>query len=134
MSFVRRATGAGLLIMAMASAAARADVPGGSDPGQLRLVVRHALEAGRLVVRVGETAIFSAPLASLRAASTGDVERLLSIPSGLQTVSVELRNGSGRVVAREQVRGLVVPGTADVLDVIASGAGDLLQVDWRRMP
>lgn len=134
MSFVRRATGAGLLIMAMASAAARADVPGGSDPGQLRLVVRHALEAGRLVVRVGETAIFSAPLASLRAASAGDVERLLSIPSGLQTVSVELRNGSGRVVAREQVRGLVVPGTADVLDVIASGAGDLLQVDWRRMP
>ena len=132
MRLAGRAVAAGLLIFVMSGAGVRADVP--AEDGQLRLIVRHALDVGRLVVRVGETAIFSAPLASLRAASTGDVERLLSIPSGLQTVSVELRNGSGRIVARQQVRGLVVPGTAAVLDVIASGAGDLLQVDWRRMP
>jgi len=132
MRLAGRAVAAGLLIFVMSGAGVRADVP--AEDGQLRLIVRHALDVGRLVVRVGETAIFSAPLASLRAASAGDVERLLSIPSGLQTVSVELRNGSGRIVARQQVRGLVVPGTAAVLDVIASGAGDLLQVDWRRMP
>jgi hypothetical protein len=132
MRFAGRAA-AGLLILVMSAPGVRADVPA-EDAGQLRLIVRHALDAGRLMVSVGGAAIFSAPLASLRTAPAGEVERLLSIPSGLQTVSVELRDSAGRVVAREQVRGLVVPGTAAILDVIASGAGEPLQVDWRRTP
>ncbi|HZN01975.1 MAG TPA: hypothetical protein VFD06_00160 [Candidatus Polarisedimenticolia bacterium] len=135
MRFGRRATGTGLLLgLLVAGGSARADAPAVADPGQIRLVVRHALDAGRLVVRVGETAFFSAPIASLRKASTGEVERLLSIPSGLQTVSVELRDGAGRIVDRRQVRAFVVPGTAAILDVVAPGAGEALRLDWRATP
>ena len=130
MRFERVAAATGLLFC-LAAGGARAGVPAGTGPGQIRLVVRHALDAGRLVVRVGESAFFSAPLASLREASRGEVERLLSIPSGLQTVSVELRDRTGRIVDRREVRGLVVPGTPAVLDVVAPGDGAALQLAWR---
>jgi hypothetical protein len=91
----------------------------------LRLVVRHALDTGRLIVRIGETAFFSTPLAPADANRAGSVERLLSIPSGLQTLIVELRDTSGKVTARKEVRGMLVPGTAAVLDVAAANRQDL---------
>ena len=131
MRFGRVAKASGLLLLLLAGGAAQADIPAGADPGQIRLIVRHTLDAGRLVVRVGEKAFFSAPLASLQKASQGDVERLLSIPSGLQTVVVELRDRSGRIVERREVRGLVVPGTPAILDVVAPAAGEALQLGWR---
>lgn len=130
----RLAIGAGFLLVVFSGATARADAPAIADPGHLRLVVRHTLDAGRLVVRVGEAAFFSAPIASLKRASTGEVERLLSIPSGLQTLSVEIRDRAGRIVDRRQVRGFIVPGTASILDVVAPGGGEALRLDWRNAP
>jgi hypothetical protein len=100
----------------------------GTDRGgavNLRLVVRHALDTGRLIVRIGETAFFSTPLAPAEANPAGSVERLLSIPSGLQTLIVELRDPRGKVTARKEVRGLLVPGSAAVLDVAAATRQDL---------
>ena len=134
MRFGRAAIAAGFLLVVFCGRPALADAPAVADPGRVRLVVRHALDAGRLVVRVGEAAFFSAPIASLSRASTGEVERLLSIPSGLQTLSVELRDNAGRIVDRREVRGLIVPGTASILDVVAPGAGEALRLDWRNVP
>lgn len=132
MQFRRRAIGATFLLVLFGGGVMRADAPAVADPGEVRLVVRHALDAGRLVVRVGEAAFFSAPLAALRQASAGNGERLLSIPSGLQTVSVELRDSDGRIVDRRQVRGFVVPGTSSILDVVAA-RGEALRLDWKNV-
>jgi hypothetical protein len=123
---------AGMLLLVAAAAPARgAEEAGGAT---LTLVVRHALDAGRLVVRVGETAFFSTPLGTLGAASGGEMRRLLSIPAGLQTVSVELRDPRGRIVARREVRSLLVPGSDAVLDVVATAARDPLSLDLRTGP
>jgi len=100
---------------------------------QLRLVVRHALDTGRLIVRIGETAFFSTPLAPADANPTGSVERLLSIPSGLQTLIVELRDSRGKVTARKEVRGMLVPGSAAVLDV-AAATGQELSLELKAAP
>ena len=97
----------------------------GREAAHLRLVVRHALDTGRLIVRIGETAFFSTPLAPAAENPAGSVERLLSIPSGLQTLIVELRDTRGKVTARKEVRGLLVPGSAAVLDVAAANRQDL---------
>jgi|SRR6185436_14171986 len=121
-----------MLLLAAAIAPARG--AGDAEGATLKLVVRHALDAGRLVVRVGETAFFSTPLGPLGAASPGEMERLLSIPSGLQTVSVELRDPRGRILARREVRSLLVPGSDTVLDVVATAARDSLSLDLRSTP
>jgi hypothetical protein len=130
----KRAGLVGLLLLAMAGPGpAQAGMEGG-DAASLRLVVRHALDAGRLVVRIGEAAFYSAPLSSLETSSTGRVERLLSIPAGLQTVGVELRDRRGRIIARREVRGLLTPGGAAVLDVVASATGEKLSCELRTSP
>jgi len=95
------------------------------EAAHLRLVVRHALDTGRLIVRIGETAFFSTPLAPAGTNPAGSVERLLSIPSGLQTLIVELRDQRGKVTARKEVRGLLVPGSGAVLDVAAATRQEL---------
>jgi len=128
----RGAIGATFLLVLFSGGLARADAPAVADPGQVWLVVRHALDAGRLVVRVGEAAFFSAPLASLHQGSKGSDERLLSIPSGLQTVSVELRDSAGRILDRRQLRGFVVPGASSILDVVAA-RGEGLRLDWKNV-
>ena len=129
-----RGTLAVLLLLLAAGPAVSAGAEEGSETGvTLRLVVRHALDAGRLVVRIGGAAFFSAPITSLGAASAGDVERLLSIPAGWQTVSVELRDQRGRVVAKREVHGLLAPGSAAVLDVTAR-TEEQLGLELRTVP
>jgi len=121
----QRWLGASILILGLL---APGRLEAGTDTGEaanLKLVVRHALDTGRLIVRIGETAFFSTPLAPAGANPAGSVERLLSIPSGLQTLIVELRDRRGKVTARGEVRGLLVPGSAAVLDVAAATAQDL---------
>jgi hypothetical protein len=125
---------AGVLLLAVT---ALGPVRAGTETGEaarLRLVVRHALDAGRLIVRIGEAAFYSAPLAPPGAVPVGEIERMLSIPSGLQTLSVELRDRRGKVIARSQVRGLLVPGAAAVLDVVASATGEKLSLELRAIP
>jgi hypothetical protein len=117
--------------------AAWGPIRAGAESGEaanLRLVVRHALEAGRLIVRVGETAFFSAPLAPAGADRAGSLERLLSIPAGMQTVIVELRDPRGKVTARGEVRGLLVRGAAGVLAVAAPAGGDRLSLELKAAP
>ena len=120
-----------MLLLAAAAPARSAEVAEGAT---LKLVVRHALDAGRLVVRVGETAFFSTPLGQPGSKPPGEVERLLSIPSGLQTVSVELRDPRGRILARREVRSLLPAGSDAVLDIVATAARDSLSLDLRTAP
>ena len=106
------------------------------SPAALHLVVRHALEAGRLVVRVGQDAFLSAPLKALRGASPGHAERLLSVPGGEQTITVQWFDGQGRFLAQKQTRANVSAATPAILDVAAamvSGVANL-SVSWRDRP
>ena len=125
---------AGILLVGLAAPGpARAGSESG-EAARLRLVVRHALDAGRLVVRIGEAAFFSTPLAPAGANPAGSLERLLSIPAGLQTVIVELRDPSGKVTARGEVRGMLVPGAGAVLDVAPSASGERLSLELKGAP
>jgi hypothetical protein len=125
---------AGILLLGLAaSGPARAGTETG-EAASLRLVVRRALDAGRLVVRIGEAAFFSTPLAPAAADSSAGLERLLSIPAGLQTVIVELRDQRGKVTARGEVRGMLVPGSAAVLDVAPSPTGEKLSLELKAAP
>jgi hypothetical protein len=130
---------AGLLLLAAArtpclagdAVAAVATIPA---PAMLHLVVRHALEAGRLVVRVGPDAFLSAPLKALLAPGHG--ERLLSVPGGEQTITVQWFDGQGRVLAQKQTRADVSAASPAVLDVgaaMVSGVANL-SVSWRERP
>jgi hypothetical protein len=101
-------------------------------PSALHLVVRHALDAGRLVVRVGEDAFLSTPLKML----PGHAEKLLSVPGGEQTITVQWFDGAGRVLAQKQTHADISAAAPAVLDVAAamiSGVANL-SVSWRERP
>jgi hypothetical protein len=105
-------------------------------PAALHLVVRHALEVGRLVVRVGENAFLSAPLKALRGAAPGHAERLLSVPGGEQTITVLWFDGQGRMLAQKQTHAdmsAVAPAILDVAAAMVSGSAHL-SVSWRERP
>jgi hypothetical protein len=105
-------------------------------PAALHLVVRHALDAGRLVVRVGQDAFLSAPLKLLRGNAPGHAERLLSIPGGEQTITVLWFDGQGRVLAQKQTHAdmsAAAPAILDVAAAMVSGVANL-SVSWRERP
>jgi len=105
-------------------------------PAALHLVVRHALDSGRLVVRVGQNAFLSAPLKVLRGAAPGHGERLLSVPGGEQTITVQWFDGQGRFLAQKQTHADVSAAAPAILDVAAamvSGVANL-SVSWRERP
>jgi hypothetical protein len=105
-------------------------------PAALHLVVRHALDAGRLVVRVGQDAYLSAPLKLLRGNAPGHAERLLSIPGGEQTITVLWFDGQGRVLAQKQTHAdmsAAAPAILDVAAAMVSGVANL-SVSWRERP
>jgi uncharacterized protein YbjT (DUF2867 family) len=105
-------------------------------PAALHLVVRHTLDSGRLVVRVGPNAYLSAPLKVLRGAAPGHAERLLSVPGGDQTITVQWFDGQGRFLTQKQTHANVSEAAPAILDVAAameSGVANL-SVSWRERP
>jgi hypothetical protein len=105
-------------------------------PAALHLVVRHALDSGRLVVRVGPNAFLSAPLKVLRDAPPGHAERLLSVPGGDQTITVQWFDGQGRFLTQKQTHANVSEAPPAILDVAAamvSGVANL-SISWRERP
>ena len=105
-------------------------------PAALHLVVRHTLDSGRLVVRVGANAFLSAPLKVLRGVAPGHAERLLSVPGGEQTITVQWFDGQGRFLTQKQTHANVSEAAPAILDVAAemvSGVANL-SVSWRERP
>ena len=113
-----------------AAAAAGRDGEGAGAPVLLDLVVRHRLTEGRMVVRLGEQAYLSIPMAIAGASEV--FERRLSIPPGPHAITVQFLDASGRLLAEETTREPEPSGRAAVLRIAEhSGSGDGLTLDWR---
>jgi hypothetical protein len=113
-------------------ATAAVKTPAGSPPTDLMLVVRHPMEDGRLVVRVGGRTVLSAPFAAMRVAATGNIERALSVSSGRQTIAVQLIDAAGRIIAERMIEGtLAAAGTATLAVLGSVSPGKALTLEWR---
>src|SRR5262247_3444198 len=74
-------------------------------PATLRLRVTHTLEGGRLIVKLAERVILSAPLAAFAGGDGRPRERDLSLPEGRHALTVQMLDALGRVVAKGIVSG-----------------------------
>ena len=98
----------------------------------LRLLVTHTMEGGRLILKIEDRAILSAPLAALRGEDGRPRERDLSVPGGLHALTVQMFDVQGRVVGQGIIHGTVgasEPATLVVAEHRGSGAG--LTLSWR---
>jgi hypothetical protein len=97
----------------------------------LDLFVSHRRSEGRLVIKVGNQAVLSAPFSAIKPGANGWFERPLSVESGRQTVTVMVIDGAGRLVAQQATEAnLAATGTA-TLAVADGGAGKGLTLEWR---
>ena len=98
----------------------------------LRLLVTHTMEGGRLILKIEDRAILSAPLAALRGEDGRPRERDLSVPGGRHALTVQMLDVRGRVVGQGIIHGTVGasdPATLMVAEHRGSGAG--LTLSWR---
>jgi len=101
-------------------------------PATLRLLVNHTLEGGRLILKIEDRAILSAPLAALQGEDGRPRERDLSVPGGLLALTVQMLDARGRIVGQGIIHGTVGasdPATLVVAEHRGSGAG--LTLSWR---
>jgi hypothetical protein len=102
------------------------------QPATLRLRVMHTMDGGRLILKIEDRAILSAPLAALRGGDGRPRERDLSVPGGRHALTVQVLDVRGRVVAQGIIHGTVGasdPATLMVAEHRGSGAG--LTLSWR---
>jgi len=101
-------------------------------PATLRLLVTHTMDGGRLILKIEDRAILSAPLAALRCKDGRPCERDLSVPGGRHELTVLMLDGRGRIVGQGIIQGTVGasdPATLVVAEHRGSGAG--LTLSWR---
>ena len=118
------------------AAAKNVSVGGGPDDlapaGQLDLVVRHEMESGRIIVRLGGDAFLSVPFTAAGGGAPARFERPLSVPSGRHPVEISFLDRQGRVVAQERTEGTMAAGRSVALHVDEHcGSGDGLTLTWR---
>ena len=100
--------------------------------GRLHLDVTHRMETGRLVVRLGGRAFYSAPFAGRVEIEPGRFQYPLYVPAGQQVVTVQLIDGRGKLVAEKATEGMVPESGPAVLEVVEHrGTGDGLTLTWR---
>jgi hypothetical protein len=101
-------------------------------PAGLNLFVSHRMTAGRLVVKVGTQAVLSAPFSVIKPGANGWFERLLSVESGLRTVTVMVIDGAGRLVAQQAIEANLAATSLATLAVAEhGGTGKGLTLEWR---
>jgi len=101
-------------------------------PATLRLRVLHTMDGGRLILKIDDRAILSAPLTALLGEDGRPRERDLSVPGGRHALTVQVLDDRGRVVARGIIHGTVGasdPATLVVAEHRGTGAG--LTLSWR---
>lgn len=101
-------------------------------PATLRLLVTHTMAGGRIILKIEDRAILSAPLSVLEGADGRPRGRDLSVPVGLHALTVQMLDVTGRVVGQGIIHGTVGasdPATLLVAEHRGSGAG--LTLSWR---
>lgn len=101
-------------------------------PGTLRLLVTHALDGGRLILKIADRAILSTPLAALRGTDGRPRERDLSVPGGRHALTVQMLDVRGRVVGQGIIHGTI--GVSDIATLVVAarpGPGRGLTLSWR---
>ena len=119
-------------VAATAAGPATASETAAPRPATLRLRVTPTLEGGRLIVKLAERVILSAPLAAFAGSDGRPRERDLSLPEGRHALTVQMLDALGRVVAKGIVSGYAggsAPATLEVADQHGPGAG--LTLVWR---
>ena len=100
--------------------------------GNLELVMRHTMGAGRVIVRLGGNAFLSAPFVAAAGAVPALFERALSVPAGRHPVEISVLDTRGRVVARNTTLGTVPEGAPVILQVEEHrGQGAGLTLTWK---
>jgi len=90
------------------------------------------MESGRLVLKIGDRAILSAPLSALEGEDGRPRERDLSVPGGPLALTVQMLDGRGRIVGQGIINGTV--GATDPATLVVaehSGTGTGLTLSWR---